>query len=91
MSFSYLCVISVDRYSNVACNSYYKRIVIKRLQQVSIDLLIVASFISATFEAIFLVGVDRREVGKGYIALGTYCEALMVINITINVALLINS
>ena len=88
MSFSYLCVISIDCYSNVVSNTYYKRIVIKRLQPVSIDFVIVTSFILTTFEAVFLAGVDRRELGKGYIALATCCEALMVINITINVALL---
>ena len=91
MSFSYLCVISIDCYSNVVSNTYYKRIVIKRLQPVSIDFVIVTSFILTTFEAVFLAGVDRRELGKGYIALATCCEALMVINITINVALLTNS
>ena len=91
MSFSLLCVISIDRYINVVYNSYYKRIVTKKLLPVKIVLVIVTSFIWATFEPLFLVGVDKGEVGKGYIVLATYCEALMVINITINVALLTNA
>ena len=91
MSFSLLCVISIDRYINVVYNSYYKRIVTKKLLPVKIVLVIVTSFIWATFEPLFLVGVDKVEVGKGYIVLATYCEALMVINITINVALLTNA
>ena len=87
ISGSLLCVISIDRYINVVCNSYYKRIVTKKLLPVTTGLVIVTSFIWATFEAL-LVGADKRKLGKGYIALVAYCEALMVIDITINVALL---
>ena len=90
MSGSLLCVISIDRYINVVCNNYYKRIVTKKLLPVTIGLVIITSFIWATLEKFFLVGVDKREMGKGYIALATYCEVLMVINITINVGLLTN-
>ena len=90
MSGSILCVISIDRYINVVSNTYYKRIVTKRLLPVTISLVIVTSSIWATIAAPFLNGVDRREVGKRYIALATYCEALMVINIAININLLTN-
>ena len=90
MSGSILCVISIDRYINVVSNTYYKRIVTKRLLPVTISLVIVTSSIWATITAPFLNGVDRREVGKRYIALATYCEALMVINIAINITLLTN-
>ena len=90
MSGSLLCVISIDRYINVVFNTYYKRIVTKKLLPVTIGLVIVTCFIWATFEAFFLTGVDRRKVGKGYIGLATYCEVLMVTDVTINVALLIN-
>ena len=90
MSGSILCVISIDRYINVVSNTYYKRIVTKRLLPVTISLVIVTSSIWATIAARFLNGVDRREVGKRYIALATYCEALMVINIAINITLLTN-
>lgn len=91
MSGSLLCVISIDRYINVVSSTYYKRIVTEKFLPIATGLVIVTSFISATFEALFMVGVDKKEVGKGYIALATYCEALMAINITINEALLTNA
>ena len=91
MSFCLLCVISINRYINVVSSTYYKRIVTEKFLPIATGLVIVTSFISATFEALFMVGVDKKEVGKGYIALATYCEALMAINITINEALLTNA
>ena len=91
MSFSLLCVISINRYINVVSSTYYKRIVTEKFLPIATGLVIVTSFISATFEALYMVGVDKKEVGKGYIALATYCEALMAINITINEALLTNA
>ena len=90
MSGSLLCVISADRYINVVSNTYYRRIVTKKLLPVAVGLVIVTSFAWATFEAFFLVGVDKKKVGKAYIVLATYCAVLMVIGITINVALLTN-
>ena len=87
MSYSFSYVISIDRYINVVSNTFYKRIVTKRLLPVTIGLVIVTSLIWATFEALFMISVDKREVEKGYIALATYCEVLIAINITINVAL----
>ena len=90
MSYFLSYVISIDRYINVVSNTFYKRIVTKRLLPVTIGLVIVTSLIWATFEALFMISVDKREVEKGYIALATYCEVLIAINITINVALLTN-
>ena len=89
MSGSLLYVISIDRYINVMSNTCYKRIVTKKLLPVTIGFVIVTSFIWATFEAL-LVGVDKRKLGKCYIALVTYCDTLIVIGIIINVTLLTN-
>ena len=89
MSGSLLYVISIDRYINVMSNTYCKRIVTKKLLPVTIGFVIVTSFIWATFEAL-LVGVDKRKLGKCYIALVTYWDTLTVIGITINVTSLTN-
>ena len=90
MSGSLLCVISIDRYINVVSNTYYRRFVTKKSLSVTIILVMVVSFIWATFETLFLAGVDKGKVAKGYIALATYCAAELVIAVTLNVALLIN-
>ena len=89
MSGTLLCVISIDRYINVVSNTYYRRIVTKKSLTVTIFLVIVVSFILASYEALFLVGVDKRKVAKGYIAFAVYCAAELVIGVTVNVALLI--
>ena len=90
MTGSVLCVISIDRYINVVFNTYYKRIVTKKFLPVAIGLVIVTSFLWATLDALLVVGVGKKKVGNGYIVLATYCLALMVTGITINVALLTN-
>ena len=91
MSGSLLCMISIDRYINVVCNTYYKKLATKKSLPLTIISVIVISFIWATFEPVLLpAGVDKRKVAKGYIVLAIFGIAELVIAITLNLALLTN-
>ena len=91
MSGSLLCMISIDRYINVVCNTYYKKIAKKKSLPLTIISVIVISFIWATFEPVLLpAGVDKRKVAKGYIVLAIFGIAELLISITLNLALLTN-
>ena len=88
ISGSLLCAIAIDRYINVACNTYYKRIVTKKLLPVVIAFVIVNASIWATFE-VFLVDVDKRKVALAYFVLAISSTVVHVIVISFNVAILI--
>ena len=91
MSGSLLCMISIDRYINVVCNTYYKKIAKKKSLPLTIISVIVIFFIWATFEPVLLpAGVDKRKVAKGYIVLAIFGIAELLISITLNLALLTN-
>ena len=90
MSGTLLCVISVDRYINVVCNKYYKRIVTKKSLPVAIIFTILISLTWAIFEALNQNEVDRKARRKGFVAMCAYSLAALVICVTFNVALLRN-
>ena len=88
MSGSLLCAIAIDRYINVMCNTYYKRIVTKKALPVVIAFVIINASIWATFE-IFLVDVDKRKVAIAYFVFAISWTVVHLIVISFNVAILI--
>ena len=90
MSGTLLCVISIDRYINVVSNQYYKKIVTKKSLPVAIIFSILISLTWATFEAILKKGADIKRIANGYFALSVYAAASILINVTFNIALLVN-
>ena len=87
MSGNILCLISFDRYITIVHRKYYKRATNKSLA-ISIILVILISFMWATFEAHFKAKVDIGKTAKLYFALSGYAGTVMVLVVIFNVALL---
>ena len=78
-----LSVISIDRYTIVAHNKYYRRIVTNKSLSVTIALAILVSVIWATLT--LTVKIERL-----YIAMSAYIGAIIAIGVVFNVTLLKN-
>ena len=89
MSGNILCLISIDRYITIVHTKYYKRTTNKQLA-ISIILMILISFMWATFEADFKANLDIKKTAKLYFALSGYAGAVMALVVGFNVALLRN-
>ena len=89
MSGNILCLISIDRYITIVHRKYYKRTTKKSLV-ISITLVILISFMWATFEAHFKAKLDIKKTAKLYFFLSGFAGAVMALVVGFNVALLRN-
>ena len=90
MSFNLLCVISVERYFNVVHNTFYARVVTKKLLAFAIACLILISSIWSITDAQFRAKLEIVKIAKVYIALSAYSGTVLAIAIVLNVSLLKN-
>ena len=90
MSFTMLCVISIERYLNIVQNKYYKRIVTKKSLTSTIIFSILLSITWATMFALVTTDLERKKLSKKYIACAVYIGTLISVGIVLNAALLRN-
>ena len=88
MSYTLLCVISVDRYIYVVHNNYYKRIVTKRSLTITIVWVIFTSVTWATFDVLFRARHDITKVAKLCCAMTVYMGIVLAISVVLYAALL---
>ena len=85
-----MCVISIERYSYVGYNEFYRGIVTKKLLAIAIERLILLSFLWPMTDAHLWAKLNIVTLAKTYMALSAYAGTVLSIGIVFGVALLSN-